>query len=128
MPLLLSASFSGTLSSALHAGALGSPGFISPEIILGEPHTYAMDVFAVGVIIFVILVGRKPFNIADSESLSYVHMNLHQCPGMQDPRYISLVVHANFVTQSCLLLRALVPEHRAAVIHHAFSVSGDHKQ
>ena len=68
------------------AGALGSPGFISPEIIIGEPHTYAMDVFAVGVVLFVLLVGRKPFNIADSESLSYCAMNLADCPGIQDPR------------------------------------------
>lgn len=68
------------------AGALGSPGFISPEIIIGEPHTYAMDVFAVGVVLFVLLVGRKPFNIADCESLSYCAMDLANCPGVQDPR------------------------------------------
>lgn len=65
---------------------MGSPGFISPEIIIGEPHSYAMDVFAVGVVLFVLLVGRKPFNIADSESLSYCHMDLDSCPGMQDKR------------------------------------------
>ena len=68
------------------SGALGSPGFISPEIIIGERHTYAMDVFAVGVVLFVLLVGRKPFNIADSESLSYCAMKLADCPGVQDPR------------------------------------------
>lgn len=68
-------------------GALGSPGFISPEIIIGEPHTYAMDVFAVGVILFVLLVGRKPFNIADSENLNYCAMKLADCPGIKDPRY-----------------------------------------
>jgi len=46
-----------------------------------------MDVFAVGVVLFVLLVGRKPFNIADSQSLDYCHMKLADCPGMQDPRY-----------------------------------------
>lgn len=45
-----------------------------------------MDVFAVGVVLFVLLVGRKPFNIADSESLSYCHMDLESCPGIQDSR------------------------------------------
>lgn len=45
-----------------------------------------MDVFAVGVVLFVLLVGRKPFNIADSESLSYCAMELADCPGIQDPR------------------------------------------
>lgn len=74
------------LRVAWAAGALGSPGFISPEIIIGGVHTYAMDVFAVGVVLFVLLVGRKPFNIADSQSLDYCHMKLADCPGMQDPR------------------------------------------
>ncbi len=46
-----------------------------------------MDVFAVGVVLFVLLVGRKPFNIADSQSLDYCHMKLADCPGMQDARY-----------------------------------------
>ena len=78
-----------------YTGALGSPGFIAPETILGEPHTFAMDVFAVGVVLFVLLVGRKPFNISDSESLSYVHMDLEQCPGMQDPRWASSSKHLN---------------------------------
>ena len=39
-----------------------------------------------GVILFVLLVGRKPFNIADSESLNYCSMKLADCPGMKDPR------------------------------------------
>ena len=79
-------SFPATQLHGCNAGALGSPGFISPEVIIGERHTYAMDVFAVGVVLFVLLVGRKPFNISDSESLSYCHMKLTECPGMQDPR------------------------------------------
>ena len=82
------------------AGALGSPGFISPEIIVGEAHTYAMDVFAVGVVLFVLLVGRKPFNIAESQSLDYCHMNLAQCPGMQDPRSVIIIVIVKTLSSS----------------------------
>ncbi|KAL3139723.1 hypothetical protein ABBQ38_004029 [Trebouxia sp. C0009 RCD-2024] len=83
-------------------GALGSPGFISPEIIIGEPHTYAMDVFAVGVILFVLLVGRKPFNIADSESLNYCAMKLAECPGIKDPRWEALSVEAQELVMGLL--------------------------
>eukprot|EP00891_Asterochloris_glomerata_P002490 jgi/Astpho2/2490/gw1.00048.123.1_t len=36
-------------------GALGSPGFISPEIIHGAEHDFSMDMYALGVILFVML-------------------------------------------------------------------------
>ena len=45
------------------AGALGSPGFVSPEVVHDEAHTPSMDVFSLGVVAFVMLVGRKPFSI-----------------------------------------------------------------
>lgn len=45
------------------AGALGSPGFVSPEVVHDGPHEPAMDVFSLGVVAFVMLVGRKPFSI-----------------------------------------------------------------
>lgn len=32
-------------------------------------------------------VGRKPFNIKESESLQYALMQLQEAPGFQDPRW-----------------------------------------
>lgn len=37
-------------------GPLGSPGFVAPEIIAGAPHSPAMDVFSLGVLLFIMLV------------------------------------------------------------------------
>ena len=68
------------------AGALGSPGFVAPEIILHGPHTPAMDVFSLGTVLFIMLVGRKPFNIQQCEDLSYCQLALADAPGLQDPR------------------------------------------
>ena len=62
----------------LAAGALGSPGFVAPEIVMDMPHALSMDIFSLGVVLFIMLVGRKPFNIADSESLAYVHSGARQ--------------------------------------------------
>ena len=67
-------------------GALGSPGFVAPEVVLDAPHAPSMDVFSLGVVLFIMLVGRKPFNIADSESLAYVHLELAKAPGLRDQR------------------------------------------
>jgi serine/threonine protein kinase len=68
------------------AGAMGSPGFVSPEVIMHEPHTPAMDVFSLGMVLFIMLVGRKPFNIKDIENLGYCNLDIHEAPGLQDSR------------------------------------------
>lgn len=38
------------------AGPLGSPGFVAPEIVAEGVHTPAMDVFSLGVLLFIMLV------------------------------------------------------------------------
>ena len=76
------------------AGALGSPGFVAPEIILNQEHTPAMDVFSLGVVLFIMLVGRKPFNIKECENLSYCNLDLRLAPGLEDPRWVPAPAHA----------------------------------
>jgi len=71
-------------------GCLGSAAFVAPEIILGGEHTPAMDIFGMGVLLFIMLVGRKPFNIAESENLKYGKMSLAEAPGLKDPRWLDL--------------------------------------
>ena len=36
---------------------------MSPEAVHDSPHQPAMDIFSLGVVAFVMLVGRKPFSI-----------------------------------------------------------------
>ncbi len=40
---------------------MGSPAYIAPERLLGEPHTERSDVYAVGVILYELLAGTSPF-------------------------------------------------------------------
>lgn len=53
-----------------------------------------MDVYAAGVVLFILLVGRKPYNVAESEDLSYCHIDISSAPGVQDPRWQSLSLEA----------------------------------
>lgn len=72
------------MCAAHPVGALGSPGFVSPEVVHDAPHEPAMDIFSLGVVLFVMLVGRKPFSFQVSMCFcllrSYVTLCL-QCRG-----------------------------------------------
>ena len=59
---------------------------MAPEIVRDGAHSPAMDVFSLGVLLFVMLVGRKPFNFDDCESLRYAYKGLQDAPGLKDPR------------------------------------------
>lgn len=83
-------------------GVLGSAGFVAPEVIKGAEHTPAMDVFSMGVLLFIMLVGRKPFNLEDSEKLRYAKMSLSDAPGLRDPRWLDLSPDAKHLLMGML--------------------------
>lgn len=50
-----------TLSSLGAGQLLGTPAYMAPEQLRGEPATYASDIHAVGVIMFEMVTGHRPF-------------------------------------------------------------------
>jgi serine/threonine protein kinase len=42
-------------------GIIGSPMYMSPEQIMGEPLTYHSDMFALGIVLYELFTGHKPF-------------------------------------------------------------------
>ena len=43
----------------------GTPNYIAPEVISRAGHSYAVDIWAIGIIIFTLLVGKPPFETRD---------------------------------------------------------------
>jgi serine/threonine protein kinase len=40
----------------------GTPGYMAPEVICRQNHTFAVDYFALGVIAYEFMMGRRPYN------------------------------------------------------------------
>lgn len=44
------------------SGLTGSPGYMAPEAILGEKITFAADIFSLGILLYEVLAGVRPFH------------------------------------------------------------------
>jgi serine/threonine-protein kinase len=47
--------------TGMRAGIAGTPGYVPPEVILGEPASARADIFALGVTFYEMLTGQHPF-------------------------------------------------------------------
>ena len=46
---------------SLPAGFAGTPGYLAPEVVRKEPYGRPVDLWACGVILYILLVGYPPF-------------------------------------------------------------------
>lgn len=49
-----------------------------------------MDVYSLGVLLFVMLVGRKPWDAQRSHTLAYAVQHMSEAPGLHDPVFLGL--------------------------------------
>lgn len=54
---------------------LGTKGYMAPEIVARIPYTHKVDYFAMGVILFIMLLGAPPFRQVDIKCWFYRHLN-----------------------------------------------------
>src|SRR5262249_308262 len=56
------AKFTETESLTMTGTALGTPAYMAPEQAVGQPASIRSDIWALGVVLFEMLSGRRPFN------------------------------------------------------------------
>ncbi|KAG2496223.1 hypothetical protein HYH03_005821 [Edaphochlamys debaryana] len=106
-------------------GLVGTPGFLAPEVWRNRPHTPALDVYALGVVLFVMLTGRNPHSGADLRTMAYIKKPIREAPGLQDERFQSLSQPAR---ELCLAMMADSPKDRPTcleVLRHPFIAAVD---
>ena len=83
-------------------GFAGTPGYLSPEVLKKEPYAKAVDIWACGVILYILLVGYPPFWDEDQHRL-YAQIKA----GAYDVRYVSnsFILQSNYVPGLFLLIR-----------------------
>ncbi|WP_105972356.1 serine/threonine-protein kinase [Streptomyces geranii] len=85
----------GTASLTSTGVSVGSPGYMSPEQILGKPVTGAADVFSLGAVIAYAATGRSPFPGDSSAALLYKVVH-------EEPELGGLEGELREVAESCL--------------------------
>jgi serine/threonine protein kinase/Flp pilus assembly protein TadD len=93
----LAKSIEPSLTGVTRAGAiLGTPKYMSPEQIQGEPVDHRTDIYSLGLISYEILTGALPFNGDSTYQLMY--QRIHELPrrpellNPQIPPYLSAIV------------------------------------
>jgi serine/threonine-protein kinase len=59
---------------------LGTPAYLAPERVLGHPATPAADIYALGVVLYELLAGRRPFEDGSDIELAMAHVHAHPAP------------------------------------------------
>ncbi|MBP8120448.1 MAG: protein kinase [Burkholderiales bacterium] len=63
------------VSDKTQVAAVGSPLYMAPEILTGAKATVGSDIYALGVVMYMLLAGRPPFEASNPASLMYQIVN-----------------------------------------------------
>lgn len=81
---------------------VGTPAYMSPEQLRGEPLDHRSDIYSLGVILYNMVVGRLPFDTTTSDLVSIIYQHLEKPP--TPPREINPDIPADV---EAVIMRAL---------------------
>jgi len=88
------------VSDKSHTGVImGTPNYISPELVKGIPYDHRVDIFSLGVTMYELLTARRPFDAENDYAIIYKI-------GSEDPLPLNEI-------------RPDIPEGLVRIIHHA---------
>lgn len=99
---IATARFHGRLTAS--GRAMGTPHYMSPEQAMGRLVDGRSDLYAVGLLMYEMLIGRPPFDGDDSYAVGYKHV--HEAPIPPDQADSSVPSQLNSIVMRCLAKQA----------------------
>lgn len=84
-----------------HQDTSGTPGYMAPEVMVRRSHSFAVDYFALGVIAYEMMLGRRPYvganrkEIKDQILARQATVRLEQLPFKWSPTSIDFINRVN---------------------------------
>lgn len=91
-------------------GVIGTVGFVAPEVCGELPHSPAMDIWSMGVMLYSMLCGNLPYTNSQLESMDYVSIPFEQSQGFFSDEFNSL---SDSAREMIMQMLTLCPERRA---------------
>ena len=79
---------------------MGSPLYISPELIKGEKVSARSDIYSIGIILYQMATATLPFHASSAQSLMYMHV--HELPDPPDVRNSDIPFWLRNIILKCL--------------------------
>jgi serine/threonine-protein kinase PpkA len=96
------------LNRTAHGEVFGTPAYISPEQATAGKVDHRSDLYALGVMFFELLTGKKPYRASNTQALIYQHLNL------PIPELPSELAHLQGIVNATM---AKSPEERVSSAH-----------
>jgi serine/threonine-protein kinase len=100
---IATARFHGRLTAS--GRAMGTPHYMSPEQAMGKLVDGRSDLYAVGLLLYEMLLGRPPFDGEDSYAVGYKHV--HETPVSPDQVDTRIPAGLSAITMKCLSKQAV---------------------
>mmetsp|Transcript_33989 Transcript_33989/g.60690 ORF Transcript_33989/g.60690 Transcript_33989/m.60690 type:complete len:439 (-) Transcript_33989:334-1650(-) len=104
-------------------GAMGTAGFLAPECCHRIPHSPAMDIWSLGMLLFTMLTGRMPYSHSQIERLHYPEIPITKSPGVQSQRFLNLSKDAQELLLGMLQHDPIIRMTAREVMHHNWVVT-----